>query len=181
MFPCCHSYHLLRQYLIKIEEMMPFSLKTQRFITFWVQIWNQSPKIYPYTKFELDLKIRNVKFLRWRKSSEWWWCHRKNWRWRHQLFQQFKVNVIHMILLPSFNFIWLKIRKLLRKAILPTLIGKDVLNTLTLLDVLPQEKSKTFCIPVQKAGTTIIYLFKNFTLRHVDNLLCFIFIKDVLV
>ena len=49
------------------------------------------------------------------------------------------------------------------------------------LDVLPQEKSKTFCIPVQKAGNTITYPFKNFILRHVVNLLCFIFIKDVLV
>ena len=46
---------------------------------------------------------------------------------------------------------------------------------------LPQEKSKTFCIPVQKAGNTITYPFKNFILRHVVNLLCFIFIKDVLV
>ena len=50
-----------------------------------------------------------------------------------------------------------------------------VLNTLTLLDALPQGKSKTFCIPVQKAGNTITYPFKNFILRHVDNLLCFIF------
>ena len=45
----------------------------------------------------------------------------------------------------------------------------------------PQEKSKTFCAPMQKAGTTIMSLFKNFILPHVDNLLCFIFIKDVLV
>ena len=62
-----------------------------------------------------------------------------------------------------------------------TLIGKDVLNISILLDALPQEKSKTFCIPVQKAGNTITYPFKNFILRHVVNLLCFIFIKDVLV
>ena len=46
---------------------------------------------------------------------------------------------------------------------------------------LPQEKSMTFCIPVQKAGNTITYPFKNFIRRHVVNLLCFIFIKDVLV
>ena len=49
------------------------------------------------------------------------------------------------------------------------------------LDVLPQEKSKTLCAPVQKAGITMMYPFKNFILQHVDNLLCFIFIKDVLV
>ena len=35
--------------------------------------------------------------------------------------------------------------------------------------------------PVQKAGITMMYLFKNFILQHVDNLFCFIFIKDVLV
>ena len=34
---------------------------------------------------------------------------------------------------------------------------------------------------MQKAGTIIMSLFKNFILRHVDNLLCFIFIRDVLV
>ena len=62
-----------------------------------------------------------------------------------------------------------------------TLIGKDFLNILILLAALPQEKSKTFCIPMQKAGTTIMYLFKNFILLQVDNSLCFIFIKDVLV
>ena len=28
----------------------------------------------------------------------------------------------------------------------------------------PQEKSQTFCIPVQKAGNTITYPFKNFIL-----------------
>ena len=61
------------------------------------------------------------------------------------------------------------------------LIGKAVLNILILLDDLPQEKSKTFCVLMQKAGITMMYLFKNFILQHVDNLLCFIFIKDVLV
>ena len=45
----------------------------------------------------------------------------------------------------------------------------------------PQEKSKTFCVLMQKAGITMMYLFKNFILQHVDNLLCFMFIKDVLV
>ena len=45
----------------------------------------------------------------------------------------------------------------------------------------PKEKSKTFCAPMQKAGITMMYLFKNFILQHVGNLLCFIFIKDVLV
>ena len=66
-------------------------------------------------------------------------------------------------------------------ALQSTLIGKDVLNISILLDALPQKKSKTFCIPVKKAGNTITYPFKNFILRHVVNLLCFIFIKDVLV
>ena len=45
----------------------------------------------------------------------------------------------------------------------------------------PPREIKDFCIPVQKAGNTITYPFKNFSLRHVVNLLCFIFIKDVLV
>ena len=45
----------------------------------------------------------------------------------------------------------------------------------------PPRESKTFCAPMQRAGITVMYLFKNFILQHVDNLLCFIFIKDVLV
>ena len=40
---------------------------------------------------------------------------------------------------------------------------------------------KDFCVLMQKAGITIMYLFKNVILQHVDNFLCFIFIKDVLV
>ena len=45
----------------------------------------------------------------------------------------------------------------------------------------PQREIKDFCAPMQKAGITMMYLFKNFIPQHVDNLLCFIFIKDVLV
>ena len=41
--------------------------------------------------------------------------------------------------------------------------------------------SKTFCVLMQRAGITMMYLFKSFILQHVDNLLRFIFIKDVLV
>ena len=45
----------------------------------------------------------------------------------------------------------------------------------------PPREIKDFCVLMQKAGITMMYLFKNFILQHVDNLLCFIFIKDVLV
>ena len=83
-----------------------------------------------------------------------------------------KVSPLHTFL------IWIRVTSLVVTGLQSTLIGKDVLN---ILDALPQEKSKTFCIPVQKAGNTITYPFKNFILRHVVNLLCFIFIKDVLV
>ena len=62
-----------------------------------------------------------------------------------------------------------------------TSIGEDLQNILILLVVLLQEKSKSFCTPMQKPGTTIMTLFKNFILQHVDDLLCFIFIRDVLV
>ena len=41
---------------------------------------------------------------------------------------------------------------------------KGLPEYLILLDVLPQEKSKTFYTPMQKAGTTIMSLFKNFIL-----------------
>ena len=47
-------------------------------------------------------------------------------------------------------------------------------------DSFEREKLKMFCTPIHKAGTTIMSLFKNFIIRHVDNLLCFIFIKNVL-
>ena len=93
-----------------------------------------------------------------------------------------KLHILNRKVSPLHTFlIWIRVTSLVVTGLQSTLIGKDVLNTLTLLDVLPQEKSKTFCIPVQKAGATIIYLFKNFILRHADNLLCFIFIKGVLV
>ena len=86
-----------------------------------------------------------------------------------------KVSPLHTFL------IWIRVTSLVVTGLQSTLIGKDVLNISILLDALPEEKSKTFCIPVQKAGNTITYPFKNFILRHVVNLLCFIFIKDVLV
>ena len=82
---------------------------------------------------------------------------------------------------PQHTFlIWIRVTSLVVTGLQSKLIRKDVLN-ISILDTLPQEKSKTFCIPVQKAGNTITYPFKNFILRHVHNLLCFIFIKDVLV
>ena len=77
--------------------------------------------------------------------------------------------------------IWIRVTSLEYTGLQSTLIGKAVLNILILLDDLPQEKSKTFCVLMQKSGITMMYLFKNFILQHVDNLLCFIFIKDVLV
>ena len=45
----------------------------------------------------------------------------------------------------------------------------------------PLREIKDFFVLMQKAGITMMYLFKNIILQHVDNLLCFIFIKDVLV
>ena len=86
-----------------------------------------------------------------------------------------KVSPLHTFL------IWIRDRSLVVTGLQSTLIGKDVLIISIFLVTLPQEKSMTFCIPVQKAGNTITYPFKNFILRHVVNLLCFIFIKDVLV
>ena len=85
-----------------------------------------------------------------------------------------KVSPLHTFL------IWIRVTSLEYTGLQSTLIGKAVLNILILLDDLPQEKSKTFCVLMQKAGITMMYLFKNFILQHVDNLLCFIFIKDVL-
>ena len=66
---------------------------------------------------------------------------------------------------PPLTFlIWIRVTSLECTGLQSTLIGKDLLNTLTLLDVHPHEKSKSFCVPVQKAGTTIMSLFKNFIL-----------------
>ena len=76
--------------------------------------------------------------------------------------------------------IWIRVTSQECTGLQSTVIGKDLQYILILLDVLSQEKSKTFCTPMQKAGTTIMSLFKNFILRHVDNLLCFTLIKDVL-
>ena len=93
-----------------------------------------------------------------------------------------KLYILNRKVSPLLAFlIWIRVTSLECTGLQSTLIGKDILNTLTPLDVLPHEKSKTFCIPMQKAGTRIMSLFKNFILRHVDNLLCFIFTKDVLV
>ena len=82
---------------------------------------------------------------------------------------------------PHILSIWIRVTSLECTGLQYTSIGKDLQHILILLDIFPQEKSKTFCTPMQKAGTTIMSLFKNFISRHVDNLLCFIFIKDVLV
>ena len=60
--------------------------------------------------------------------------------------------------------IWMRVTSLVVTGLQSTLIGKDVLNISILLDALPEEKSKTFCIPVKKAGNTITYPFKNFIL-----------------
>ena len=93
-----------------------------------------------------------------------------------------KLYILNREVFPLLTFlIWIQVTSPECTGLQSTLIGKDLVNTLTLLDVLPHEKSRTFCVAMQKAGTTIISLFKNFILRHVDNLLCFIFTKDVLV
>ena len=91
-----------------------------------------------------------------------------------------KLYILNRKVYPLHTFlIWIRVTSLVVTSLQSTLIEKDVLNISILLVALPQKKSKTFCIPVQKAGNTITYPFKNFILRHVVNLLCFIFIKDV--
>ena len=82
---------------------------------------------------------------------------------------------------PNMFSIWILVTILECTGLQSSSIGEDLQNTLILLGFLPQEKSKTFCTSMQKAGTTIMSLCKNFILLHVVNLLCFIFIKNVLV
>ena len=45
----------------------------------------------------------------------------------------------------------------------------------------PPREIKYVLYTCTETGTTITHPFKNFILQHVGNLLCFIFIKDVLV
>ena len=76
-----------------------------------------------------------------------------------------KLDILNSEVFHSHTFSsWIRVANLDHTGLLSTSIGKDFLNILILLDVLPKKKSKTFCTSMQKAGTTIMYLFKNFIL-----------------
>ena len=95
------------------KEWCLFSLKPDVLSTFWVEIWNQGPKIYPKIKFELELmKNGEVRILRWHES----W---KIMTTSLAFFHKSEVHMTHMILPTSSNFIWLEIQELWRGTILP--------------------------------------------------------------
>ena len=96
----CHFLDNYPQYVLKVKDRSIFDGREKSGIfvydfgcvtELWAKIWNQKPKITPYTKFYLDPQKNSKDFIPlflmlWQMENDDYDVIPSNWRWRHQVF-----------------------------------------------------------------------------------------------